>query len=396
MPLKKPSEIRDQYLNHVKGLKPEVDTKRSDSDWYIRGSVLGGVLSGVYADQKRIADDAFPQSARRDALERHLDLHLDRGFIQPTNASGNVVVTGSTGSSVSAGTTFEYDPNGNQYIATSGVSLGSATAALVPIRSVNTGQVQNLLTGAELSLSSPPAGIDSTATASGNIADGRDVETSEQAAAAILRQVQTPQAGGKVADYETFAENADDSVTSVSVVRFAFGFGTVAVVITSGTTDIDTAIDNGDAIVRIPSSSLIETVQSYVESQAPITDCPSVIAPASVPLDVSVNVRFSSGDKDTVKSGFSVSQGELVSREVKRAIYKTPVGGRKIGASGYVLASEIEEQIDLNLSASPFAEGAKATIVRDRQVQDLSATGTNRSIAKTEIAVPGTITINEL
>lgn len=396
MAYKTPTEIADQYLRHVKSLKAEVDISNEDSDWWVRSRVVGGVIAGVYADQKRISDDVFPQSARRDAIERHLQTYFDDGFTQPTRASGTVKVTGATGSSLSLGAEMEYEPNGNTYVTTEALDLGSSTAGNVAVRSISTGQDQNLLADAELSLSSPPAGFDSIATVqSPGITDGRDVETTAAAAERILRQIRTPEAGGKESDYETFAEDADDAVTSASIIRFPNGFGTVGIVITAGTTDIDTAIDNGDAINQLPSTGLVQTVQDYIDTQKPITDCPIVYSPASVPIDVTVTVRFSSGDKDTTNSGFTLTQGELVEREVKRAIYKTPAGGRKFGSSGYVVASQIEEVIDQNLSADPFAVGAKAQIVTDRQVDNLTASGPNRSLTATQIAVPGTITINE-
>ena len=392
---KTPSEIADQYLLYVKNLKPEVNVEQTDSDWWIRGQVVGGVFSGVYADQAKISNDAFPQSARREALERFLFTYFDRGFTQPTNAVGFALVTAAaTGATLPAGTQFQYDPNGNLYTSTGDVDFGDAATAQVPIISVNTGQDQNLLEGAALSLPSPPAGFNNSATVTnGNISDGRDVESNEQAAAAVLRQIRTPLAGGKVADYEQFALDADPSVTSASVIRYAFGLGTVAVIITAGTTDIDTALDNGDPIVLIPSAELVETVQSYIETQNPITDCATVLAPASTPQDVTVYVRYVSGDNDTVLSGQTLTQEELVQREVQRAIYKTPPGGRQLGASGYVVASEIEEVIDTGLSASPYTIGSYAQILQDRAVADLSASGVNRVMLPNEIAFPGTITV---
>ena len=85
---KTPSQISTEYLEQLKTLKPEVDISRTDSDWYIRSRVVGGVLSGAYADQRKIADDAFPQSARREALEKHLNVYFDSGFLASTVAQG--------------------------------------------------------------------------------------------------------------------------------------------------------------------------------------------------------------------------------------------------------------------------------------------------------------------
>lgn len=393
-----PDEIADQYLLYLKNLKPEVNTSQTDSDWWIRSRVIGGVFSGIYADQLKISNDAFPQSARREALERHLFTYFNEGFRQATQAVGNVLATASaTGTTIPAGTQFQYNPNGNLYTATETVSFIDATTASVPVISVATGQDQNLLEGASLSLPSPPPGINSTATVFGaNISDGRNVESNEEAAARILRQIRTPLAGGKVADYIQFALDADPSVTSANVLRFPFGFGTVAVIITAGTTDIDAALDAGDPIVLIPSDELVQTVQDYIETQNPITDCATVLAPASTVQDVTVYVRYASGDNSTILSGQTLTQEQLVQREVQRAIYKTPPGGRILGASGYVVASEIEEVIDSNLSSTPYQIGNIAQILIDRQVADLSPSGANRLLLGNEVAFPGTITVVDL
>lgn len=393
---KTPTQIADQYLLVLKNLKPEVNTKQTDSDWWIRSRVVGGVLSGVYADQRRIADDAHPQSARREALERHLDTYFGEGFTEATVAIGQVAATGTIGSTVVLGTQIQYDPNGNLYSVTDDFEFEAATG-LISVQSVATGQNQNLLEGASLSFVSPPAGVEpDVVVANGNISDGRDVESNELAADRILTQIRTPLGGGKISDYQQFALDADPSVTSASVIRFPFGFGSVAIIITAGTTDIDTALDNGDPIVPIPSASLIQTVQDYIETQNPITDCATVIAPVEVTIDVDVSVRYSQGTNSTILSGQTLTQEQLVQREVKRAIYKTPPGGRIFGATGFVVASEIEEVIDSNLSDEPHTVGNTISILRDRRVENLSATGANRSLAGNEIAVPGVITVTEI
>ncbi len=144
----------------------------------------------------------------------------------------------------------------------------------------------------------------------------------------------------------------------------------------------------------IPSEELIEIVQAYLETKRPVTDCVTVLSPVGVDVDVTVRVAYASGDGDTVLSGQTLTQRELVQREVERAIYKTPPGGRQINGVGYLLASEIEEVIDIGLSASPYTLG-KLEILLDREVYDLSATGPNLAMTATQIALPGTITVVE-
>lgn len=392
---KTPSEVAEDYLIALKALKPEINKDQTDSDWYIRSRVVGGVLSGIYGDQRKISDDPFPQSARREALEKHLNTLFDEGFKAATPAVGNVIVTGTIGSTVPILTEFTHSSTGNTYQATAAVTL-TGTSGLVAVQSISTGQSQNLLSGSILTLSSPPSGINSSATASGNLSDGTDIESDDRAKTRILEQIRTPLAGGKVSDYVKFALAADPSVVSANILRFPYGFGTVAVIITAGTTDIDQALDNDQAIVVTPSPALVTAVQDYIDTQKPITDCVSVSAPVEVPVNVSVKVRYKSGTNSTILLGQTLTQQQLVQREVKRAIFKTPPGGRVLGGAGYVVGSEIEEVIDSNLSDEPYTLGNKAQILLERQVADLGGTGIpNFALLGNQVAVPGTITVTE-
>lgn len=397
---KTPDQVATEYLQTLKTLKPEVNIDQEDSDWWIKGQVLGGVMSGIYADQQLLSDDPFPQSARREALQKHLITYFNEGFTPAQPSEGFVMITGASGAAVPDLLEGIYDPNGNAYQVTEGGTLleeaEGGASGLFPVTSVEAGQSQNLLEGAELSIASPPAGINPTMTAVGNISDGRDEESNEEAAARILERIRTPLAGGKVSDYKAFARAADPSVVDANVLRFPFGFGTVAVVIKAGTTDIDAALNAGEPVIFTPSSGLLETVQEYIDTQKPITDCVSVLAPEEIEVDVEVSVRYKSGSNSTILSGQTLTNEQLVQREVQRAIYKTPAGGRILGGSGFVVASEIEEVIDSNLSAEPYQLGEIVELLLDRRVADLSATGPNLMLLGNQIAIPGTITVLEM
>lgn len=393
---KTPSDIADEYLATLKNLKPEVNIDQDDSDWVVRGKVVSGVVSGLYADQLKIADDAFPQSARREAIERHLFTYFNSGFLPAQPSDGTVMVTGVTGSSVPVATEFLHEPTGNLYQSTALVTLTSPTAS-VPVESVDTGQAQNLLAGAALKLQAPPAGIDQDAETLSDLGNGRNEETEEEAAARILERIRFPAKGGTENDYKTWATEADPSVSSSAVRRYINGLGTVGVYFTAGTTDIDEAIDNDQAIVRIPSDALVEQVRQYIDDRNPLTDCLTVLKPSEIPIDVTVRVKFKAGVVgSTILAGQTLTCAQLVDREIKRAIYKVPIGGRVLGSNGFVLASEIEENIDLKLSNSPYAEGEIVQIIQDRQCDDLSASGFNRQLLPNEIVKPGTITVVEL
>jgi uncharacterized phage protein gp47/JayE len=397
MAIKTPTQAGDDYLTQLKALKPEVNTKQTDSDWWIRSRVVGGTAAGIYADQRLISNDALPTRARREAVARFLDLYFEGGFIDATQAVGNVAVTGNQGMTLTQGLQFSYLPNGNVYQSTQTIVLPAATggqvSGLVPVRSVAAGQEQNLLAGAPLTVSSPPIGLNSSAIVDEDgLADARNPESTAEARARIVTRIREPLGVGRESDYIQYARAADPSVVSASVIRYPFGLGTVAVYITSGTTDIDAAVDEGIPISVIPSDELVAIVQEFLEVNRPVTDCVTVLKPVAVTQDATVMVKFSHGDMNTILSGQTLTQGELVAREVSRAIYKTPVGGRRIGVSGFVVASEMEQTIDAKLSNETVVVGA-IPIITDRQVLPLSVSGYNRGLLPSEVPVPGTITV---
>lgn len=395
--IKTPSQIADEYLTQLKTLKPNVNVAQTDSEWWIRSRVLGGLAAGFYADNRLISNDAFPDRARDEAVLRFLNLYFDGGYIQETQAQGNAIVTGAPGTIYNQGLQFLYSPNGNVYQAVETVVLEASTATSVTgevqLLSVDGGQTQNLLPYAQLLIPSPPVGAMPNATVDAvGLADARNTETPDQARARIVQRIRQPLGVGRVSDYIQYAEAADPSVVSASVVRFPFGLGTVAVYITSGTTDIDAAIDNGDPISVIPSDELVQKVQDYLDINRPVTDCVTVLKPSAVTQDVTVAVRYASGNGSTIISGQTLTQDQLVKREVMRAIYKTPVGGREIGGSGFIVASDIEQTIDAKLSAETVETGT-IPILLDRQVLPLSVSGYNRGLGANQVPTPGMITV---
>jgi uncharacterized phage protein gp47/JayE len=389
--IKTPSQVADEYLRNLAALRPEINIDQTDSDWWVRSRVVGGVVAGAYADIRAISSDVFPQNARRDAVEQHLITLFGSGFIQPTSAVGDIAVTGVSGTTIAVATPFTHVPTGNQYNSTTSVTLSGPTGA-IPVQSVLTGQNQNLNTGTILTVSAP--GISGTGTAlPPGLADARDVETTQEAVTRILLRLQSKQRGGTVTDYEQWALQADPSVVSATVLRYPFGLGTVQVLITAGTTDIDSAIDTGSPITILPTNQLLTSVFNYIESVKPLTDSISVSGPNSVALNVTVYAKFAQGHAADIVPGGTITQAQAVTNEILRSIYHTPVGGRIFGPSGFVVLSEMEEYLDLNLSATTVQTGNKFSILTDRQVVALSGTSQNYPLLANQVALPGTITV---
>jgi uncharacterized phage protein gp47/JayE len=237
-----------------------------------------------------------------------------------------------------------------------------------------------------------------------SISDGADPESTDSYRARLLSREQSPPAGGNETDYPLFAFAADPSVRSAFIRRFGRGLGTVDIYITTGSTDIDTAVTNGQSIVRIPGSGVIATVQAYYDSHVPLTDMPRVYAPVEVAVPVTVNVALASGltlssvPADPTYNPLNLTVAQLIQREVSRVLYKQGVGGRIIPGltGGFIVAADIEESLDVWLSAvkdpvTGLVQG-KIPVLADRQVQKLNGVNWNYPLTQNQLASPGVIT----
>lgn len=394
--IKTPRQVAQEFLDNLKALRPEINTDQTDSDWWIRSRVIGGVIGGVYADLSRVSNDAFPQSARREAVDRHLQVYFGSGLRPAQPAVGNVGVTGNaSGITVNVNTQFIHPATSQTYISTETVILQSVTGS-IPVQSVTAGADQNLNTGTTLTISAPPGGLNSASVIlSPGLTDGADVETTEAGAARVLAQIRNPSRGGTETDYANWAVASDVRVIGAVVNRHVYGLGTVQVIISAGTNAIDDAVDNDLPIVVQPSEELKEIVHDYIDAINPVCDAVYIDGPTELAIDVTCKVAFVAGNKDTLVENTTITQGHLVVREIQRALYKTPIGGRVINGVAALRAADIEEQIDYNLSSAPYAVGLKYQIVGDRQVT-ISGGNPNLTLGVTQAAVPGTITIEDL
>ena len=400
-----PSQIEVQYLQILKSIKPSLNTNDKNSDFVIRGKAFTGIASGLYGDQQKVRNDIWVRSARPEAVIEHgLDWGIER---QPATKSKctSAPLTGTNGTVVGPGDlTFLYAPTNVLYTNTTGGTV-SGGILNVAIQSETTGQIGNVLAPDELIIVSPPTGIDPTVTLTASISDGSDIESIDSLRQRIINRMQNAPAGGNETDYPNFAFDADPSVRSAFIRRFGRGLGTVDAYITTGTTDIDNAVTNGIPIVRIPGAGVIATVQAYYDSHVPLTDCPRVYAPAQENINATVKVVLASGltlssvPSDATYNPLNLNVQQLIQREVKRVIYKLPVGGRVLPGSpnGYVTASDIEESLDVWLSAvkDPITGVylGKLPILADRQCQPLDSPNVNKQLSANALAEPQTIIV---
>jgi uncharacterized phage protein gp47/JayE len=399
-----PSQIDLAYRQILKSIKPSINTNDENSDFIIRGRVFTGIVSGLYGDQQKVNNDTWVTSARPEGLLNHgADLNIPPQSATPAECP-QVRITGTNGTIINPGDlTFIYPATNVLYINTSGGTISGGFLDLVVLCEID-GQVGNIATPDSLTVVSPPTGVNAIAPLQQSMADGSDPETTDSYRKRLLARKQTPPAGGNQTDYVTFAFAGDKSVRSAFIRRFGRGLGTVDVYITTGTTDIDTAVTNGLSIVRIPSSLVLANVQAYLDSHVPETDCAAVYAPTEQTFPVGVEVILAAGltlssvPADAINNPLGLTVGQLIDREVGRPIYKLPVGGRILpgGTVGYVCASDIEENLDIWLSAAKDpVTGAfigKIPILADRQCLPLDSPNVNAVVNANGLPKPGVVT----
>ena len=407
-----PSAAATQYFGILKSLKPSLNINDQNSDFVIRGKAIAGFGSGLYGDLAKINNDPFISTARPAALTI---LGNDYGIPQlgATQAAGAnaAQIPGTNGTVVNPGDlTLLYAPTGVIYINTTGGTVASGVL-IVSVQAQTAGQIGNVaLTSPPdtLQIVGPPSGIGTTATLVAAISDGTDPETTDSYRSRLLIRRQNAPAGGNETDYPQFAFAASSAVRTSVAYRFARGLGTVADYITAGTTDIDTAVTQGQSILRIPSSDLLAAVQAYYNANVPLTDCPFIYAPTELPINVTVNVIYAQGltatsvPSDPVNNPLNLNCMQLVQREVSRVLYKYQVGGRTLPgkSGGWAVGADIEDGIDVYLSAVPNQNTGVLNgilpILADWQVQNLNGTAVDYALTQNQLPAPGVITIGSI
>jgi uncharacterized phage protein gp47/JayE len=401
-----PTQVFQAFQTYLKSIKPSLNVNDMNSDFIIRGKTVSGLISGLYGDQAKTYLDTFISTCRPAAL-----VLFSQDFNIPQQpavqaASVGVQIPGSTnGTVVNPGDlTFLYGPTNVIYTNTTG-GIVSGGILTVNVQCEITGQIGNISFPDSLQVISPPTGIGATANLAVDMSDGSDIETIDSWRARILSFVQSPPAGGNSIDYPNFAFLASQTVRSASIVRWGRGLGTVDVYITTGTTDIDTAITQGQSIVRIPSDDVIATIQAYYDIHDPLTDSARVYAPSEQTFDVTVKVDLVAGltltsvPDDATYNPLGLTVSQLVQRELSRVIYKLPTGGRKVPGltGGFVVAADLEVGLDTWLSAVPDSNGVvsgKLPLLTNRQVQMLASPSWDAPVGGSQLPKPGTLTVN--
>jgi len=183
-----------------------------------------------------------------------------------TSATGLVRVTGAGASVVPALTLLARD-DGAEYLTQAPAVIPGVGEVDITVTASEAGAIGNTLTGTELTLVAPPAGVDSVAIVLGaagenGLTDGFDAEDAESVGARTLVKIQAGPIYGKENDYVIWA-TAIAGVSAAWAFDAAYGIGTVLVIIAKQWDPTD-PLDS-----PIPSALLISTVEASIAELKP-------------------------------------------------------------------------------------------------------------------------------
>lgn len=269
------NEIRTQILRDYQSLLPQSDVS-VDSDNYARASALAACAEGIYAHQKWLIKQFFPDTADTEFLEKHAGL---RGLRRrnATYASGTgATINGQSGAIINIGLQIKTEDN-RFFETTEQKTVETNGAVTIKVRSLATGMAQNINRMTKASFMSAPRGVQTDVTLN-NIVGGTDAESDASLLDRLLELIRRPPAGGNKYDYKNWAL-AVDGVDAAYVYPLRRGLGTVDIAITSANS--------------VPSDDTVRLVQTYIDDVRPVTAKEAlVVKPDVTNINFSVQVKI--------------------------------------------------------------------------------------------------------
>lgn len=279
---------------------PGTDAKVRRSNLNVIAKIISACAHGLYGYIAYQSKQIFPDSADTKNLDRHASLWLTVPRKAASYAVGQVVLTGTNGILIDAGTVLMRS-DGLEYATDADVTI-SAGQAIADVTALTAGQTGNAIVGTTLSLASPIAGINSAATVHTTaMTGGSDQEENTDLSSRVVKRIQNPPHGGAKHDYELWALEVP-GVTRAWVYPQELGGGTVTV----------RFVRDDDASL-IPDAGEVVTVQDYIDERRTVTakGC-YVVAPIASPINFSIEIT---PDTAAVRAAVEAELMDLLQRE---------------------------------------------------------------------------------
>lgn len=281
-------EIRASILRDYQTYYPNADTSE-DSDAYARASSLAACAEGIYAHQKWLIKQFFPDTADTEFLEKHAGLRGLRRRNATYAAGKGATISGNPDAVIAMGLQIKTE-DGRFYETTESVVISAGGSAVVAVRSLATGAVQNIKTATKGSFMAAPVGV-STDVVLNDVVGATNAESDSSLLERLLNKIRRPAAGGNKYDYKDWALEVD-GVEQAYVYPLRRGLGTVDIAITA---------DNG-----VPSDDTVRRAQEYIDQERPVTAKESkVVKPDVTKVNFNIQVKISGVALNDIKTAIN-------------------------------------------------------------------------------------------
>lgn len=281
-------EIRASILRDYQTYYPNADTSE-DSNAYARASSLAACAEGIYAHQKWLIKQFFPDTADTEFLEKHAGLRGLRRRNATYAAGKGATVSGNPDAVIAVGLQIKTE-DGRFYETTESAVISSGGTAVVAVRSLATGAAQNIKTATKGSFMAAPVGV-STDLVLNDVVGATNAESDSSLLERLLNKIRRPAAGGNKYDYKDWALEVD-GVEQAYVYPLRRGLGTVDIAITA---------DNG-----VPSDDTVRRAQEYIDQERPVTAKESkVVKPDVTKVNFNIQVKISGVALNDIKTAIN-------------------------------------------------------------------------------------------
>jgi uncharacterized phage protein gp47/JayE len=328
------SDLITRAVNDIAARLPGSDATLRRSNLNVLARVHAGAVHGLYGFIDWLSKQFIYDTAEAEYLERWATIWgVNR--VGASFAAGSLQFTGTNGTVVPAGTEVRR-ADGALYTTDIDATIAAGTATVAATARA-AGAAGNTDSGTMLTLSTPIAGIESSAI-SVAISGGADAESDTALRDRLLRRIRHPPHGGAKHDYEAWALEIP-GVTRVWVSPLETGPGTVTV----------RFVRDGDLSI-FPDTGEIAAVQAYIDERRPVTAQVSVAAPLPMPLDFSITVA---PNTPAVRSAVAAELADLISREAEPGgtLYLSHVRAAISGAAGELNYTLLAPATDVTAAA---------------------------------------------
>ena len=278
-------EIRASILRDYQTYCPNADISE-DSDAYARASSLAACAEGIYAHQKWLIKQFFPDTADTAFLEKHAGLRGLRRRNATYAAGKGATISGNPDAVIAVGLQIKTE-DGRFYETTESAVISSEGTAVVAVRSLATGASQNIKTATKGSFMAAPVGVSSDVVLN-DVVGGTNKESDSSLLERLLNKIRRPAAGGNRYDYKDWALDVD-GVEQAYVYPLRRGLGTVDIAITA-----DNDVPNDDTVRR---------AQACIDDERPVTAKESkVVKPDVTKVNFNIQVKISGVALNDIKT----------------------------------------------------------------------------------------------